>query len=498
MAEEYFVASGVYEDTETLEAFAEQARSEGADRIILIGSVSLVPFSREAWSTYFKSNQDENANREFVAAKREHARSYLKKIAKVLDHTEIPYSVIPGFIDSAVDLEETLGENNLHAKSVGDELKLTGYGGGTNIRLDALLPPFQYLQWLREAGEESGYKIGGLTSLLTKENPDVLALHVPTYDIASSLMNSGLSPKLVFASKFEIKGKSLNMDPEIIPWRNPLSKEETKIFYLPTLGRLKLVEDLTKLKTKDLLAPYGNFLRVRVDSDGELEDFTIYSMANNDRSIGEVTKKKIIVKERASSVIIPSFELADENLSKGLPKDLNTQLREGKLDLSILKELKVPLLDIPSRKPDLFKPIEPTEKPEISPLKENPKIAPFPPPEPEEKTLTPVDQDTTEKVLVNEKGEPFTLGLETREPINLTQTESEDPFSLSKSQEGTGFIPNLLGNENEEPLSLPTQQSPEIPLLDEQKLDLGPSLESDTKLGKQPWAPLLPLDKLDK
>lgn len=289
---ELYVCSDVHDDLEALRAFANFAQQQEAHKILVLGDLSLRPYTREALADYVKTGDKQR----FIAAKRKHNDALLREMKAVLDSIGIPYNVIPGNYDP--DFEHIFGEADINRKStVFGAARVFGYGGAPQI-------PF-HLGILDELGELTPFDHKELYVRLCAERPDIALIHTPPYRLcddnyagdnigtpASFKYITEQGPKLILSGHVHEAGPNGNNPNKVkgvAGIKNPKTGKTTIVINPGNLGRFELVHHLTLEPQRKF--DYGTFANVDVDIDGSPRGVTYYSIQPEDkkeRSVGKV------------------------------------------------------------------------------------------------------------------------------------------------------------------------------------------------------------------
>src|SRR3990167_4673197 len=132
MTEKLFIASDIHDDVEALEVFVDFAQAQQADRILLLGDLSLRPYTAQDLQNLVAQSTaqgiPQSAVQTFIDAKNRHNSKMLTEMKRKMDSSGIPYQVIPGNYDGS--LQQIFGKKDLHLKTTQfGEAKVAGYGG---------------------------------------------------------------------------------------------------------------------------------------------------------------------------------------------------------------------------------------------------------------------------------------------------------------------------------------------------------------------------------
>lgn len=250
MTEKWMIGSDIHDDLEALTAFADYAQAQEADRIILLGDMSLRPFTPQDLDSLAESRDVES----FKKAKRRHSRQVLGKMKQVLDKAGISYAVIPGNYDGNSDVEAIFGQANLHKKTAQfGEAEVYGYGGA-----DASPP---HIMLLHELGEMEPFRHKDLYETLTRERADVYLVHNPPHLLCDTRFDgknvgspaitkhiADYAPRLVLSGHIHEAGPT-GKNPRgvkgINAFENPDTEETTFVLNPGNLGRFELVHPRT-------------------------------------------------------------------------------------------------------------------------------------------------------------------------------------------------------------------------------------------------------------
>ena len=291
--ETWFVCSDIHDDTEALKAFADYAQAQQANRLILLGDLSLRPYKP---SDFEKLVQDPNrqAIYEFIQAKRAHNDAVLLEMKRTLDGSGIQYHVIPGNYDPA--LERLFGEHDLHSKTtILGEAKTLGYGGA-----DASPA---HIELLAQMNEVVSFDHRELLYRLLTERPTIGLIHNPPKDYCDDLFDGKHvgtpatkayifehQPKLIISGHIHEAGPNGNNPNGVrgIQTIRHNGGKTTTVLNPGNLGRFELIlnpETLEPFRAFD----YGTFIQVKVEADGTPKQVVQYTLQPlSTRGIGQV------------------------------------------------------------------------------------------------------------------------------------------------------------------------------------------------------------------
>ena len=290
MTTKNFVCSDIHDDLEALAAFADFAKSQEADRLLLLGDLSLRPYTAEALSIAVQTN-DVPA---FIRAKETHNGKTLSGMKAVLDRSGIQYHVIPGNYDGS--LVKIFGERDLHARTAQfGGAKVMGYGGA-----DAFPP---HIALLVRLGEITPFDHQELFDLLKKETPAIGLIHNPPRNLCDDMYNGENvgtpatlryiienHPKLVLSGHIHEAGPNGNNPNGARGIRAvEIDGKKTLVVNPGNLGRFEIIDEITLATEKQF--PYGTFSEVHLEDDGTPTKVAHYSVEERpSRTIGKVRK----------------------------------------------------------------------------------------------------------------------------------------------------------------------------------------------------------------
>src|SRR3989344_6621392 len=98
MTEKLFIASDIHDDVEALATFADFAQAQQADRILLLGDLSLRPYTAQDLQTLLAQQRQQGipqlSIQAFIDAKNRHNNATLNEMKGIMDKSGIPYHVI--------------------------------------------------------------------------------------------------------------------------------------------------------------------------------------------------------------------------------------------------------------------------------------------------------------------------------------------------------------------------------------------------------------------
>ena len=299
MTQKIFVASDIHDDVEALDNFVDYAQSNNSDRIVLLGDLSLRPYSLDSWvnlmSKYDEAKDDATkieSTETFVKEKRAYNNITLNDMKKILDDSGIPYNVIPGNYDS--NFSNVFGNKNLHLSStkIGDA-KVSGYGGADQYP--------SHIHPLVQLGEIVEFDHVELYNFLNQEKPDIGFIHNPPQGYCDDLYNGDHVgtrastqyihenyPKLILSGHIHEAGPNGNNPNGVMGIRriDKNIKESTYVINPGNLGRFELINS-DNLET-DREFPYGTFVEIDIEDDGTPKEIKQYTLQAKDRNIGKI------------------------------------------------------------------------------------------------------------------------------------------------------------------------------------------------------------------
>ena len=114
MAQKLMIFSDVHDDIDALEAGVDYAVAREADRILVLGDLSLRPYTAEDLRTLAQSPQQPEDIERFLEAKRKHNGAVLGEMRVILDGPGIPFQVIHGNYDSRKDMGKIFKDAFVH------------------------------------------------------------------------------------------------------------------------------------------------------------------------------------------------------------------------------------------------------------------------------------------------------------------------------------------------------------------------------------------------
>ena len=282
MTKKLYIASDIHEDTEALAAFTDYAQAQSADRILLLGDLSLRPYQRSDLEA-LAQNQTSAGVRDFIAAKNKHDAKNTSAMKQILDGSGIPYNVIGGNYDAP--LGDAFGDHDLHLRTTQfEEAKVAGYGGA-----DAFPP---HIQLLVQLGQILPFDHEGLYTFLTEEKPDIGVIHNPPLQFCDDMFNGRNvgtfattqymqqnEPKLIMSGHIHEAGPNGN-NPRgvagIATLEHPSTGNKTIIVNPGNLGRFELLNQHTLETEMDF--DHGTFSEVEIEADGTPVSVTHFSL----------------------------------------------------------------------------------------------------------------------------------------------------------------------------------------------------------------------------
>lgn len=270
------ICSDIHDDVEALQAFADFAQAEQADRIFLLGDLSLRPYTRQHLDDLMESTKSQGFTKElvekFIKDKKSHNKQVLDAMKGLLDKTGIDYLVIPGNYDSS--LNQVFGEKDLHLKTANlGEARLGGYGGADAFPEHILL--------LVKLNQIQNFDHNELYKFLKQEQPEIGIIHNPPRGFCDDMFNGDNvgttattkyilenSPKLILSGHIHEAGPNGN-NPHgtkgIAGYQNQNNGKRTIVVNPGNLGRFEIInESLDKVIDFD----HGTFSRVDTEEDG--------------------------------------------------------------------------------------------------------------------------------------------------------------------------------------------------------------------------------------
>lgn len=275
MVTKILVASDIHDDIEALKKFVDFAQAEQADRVLLLGDLSLRPYTAAHLQELIKSQTPQGIPREavqtFITAKNQHNAVTLNAMKEILERSGIPYDVIPGNYDSP--LASVFGEKDLHLKTTRfGEAAVAGYGGA-----DAFP---EHIQLLVQLGEIIPFDHQELHTFLKREQPSIGLIHNPPHRLCDNMYdgnNVGTpattqyivehNPKLILSGHIHEAGPNGNNPQGVRGIAGcELNGKKTLVVNPGNLGRFELV----KMPTLETMMSFdhGTFSEVHIEADG--------------------------------------------------------------------------------------------------------------------------------------------------------------------------------------------------------------------------------------
>lgn len=293
----WFVLGDIHDDLEALARACDYISANGADRVVVLGDILLRPYAASDWAAVEGSRDPGGsvpavAVQQFIEAVWAQSGRTLLQAKTLLDKTGVPYDVLPGNYD--IPLEPYFRGAVLHGASceVG-QIRMAGYGGA------GVIP--QHLAPLDELLMITPYADDALYSLLSVEDPDIIALHTPPYGLCDIMYDgshsgSPAAARLVAEKKPEVvlcghihEAGPLAQNPArvggLVRVNHP-GGLHTYVVNPGNLGRFELVRFPT-LETA-LQMPFGTFACIEMDDDGRLRRLDQFLLSGPDRSISDV------------------------------------------------------------------------------------------------------------------------------------------------------------------------------------------------------------------
>lgn len=274
-----FVCSDIHDDCEALKAYADFAKKEGADMLMIAGDFSLRPYTVESLDELVNTQEVET----FIQERDTHVKKKLRDMKKILDDSGIDYMVVPGNYDCNGDITEIFESKNINKASskIGDA-KITGYGGADASPQHILLQS--------QIGLDHSFDHKELYDLLNDENPDLILLHNPPQGLCDDMFNGNnvgtpaatqyiieQGPKLVIAGHIHEAGP-LGQNPNgvcgIAGIKNPETGKQTLVVNPGNLGKFEAVHPRTLETLREF--DYGTFVELNIDEEGNPKSLIQY------------------------------------------------------------------------------------------------------------------------------------------------------------------------------------------------------------------------------
>ncbi|MBS3144160.1 metallophosphoesterase family protein [Candidatus Woesearchaeota archaeon] len=285
MTEKLFIASDIHDDVEALEVFVDFAQAQQADRILLLGDLSLRPYTAQDLQNLVAQETaqgiPQSAVQAFIDAKNRHNSKVLTEMKRRMDNSGIPYHVIPGNYDGS--LEPVFGDRDLHLKTAQfGEAKVAGYGGANSHP--------RHIQLLVDLGQITPFDHQQLYDFLSKERPMIGIIHNPPQgfcDVTFKGQNVGTPattayiqqhmPKLILSGHIHEAGPNANNPKGVEGIAGCESSGKRTIVINPgNLGRFDLLK-MPNLETV-MSFDHGTFSEVHIEADGTPIKLSHYSV----------------------------------------------------------------------------------------------------------------------------------------------------------------------------------------------------------------------------
>lgn len=279
------IASDIHDDTEALAAFTDFAQAQQADRILLLGDLSLRPYTAQDLQTLLAQQTEQGIPRSavqtFIDAKNRHNTTTLNEMKRILDHSGISYHVIPGNYDGS--LTGVFGAHDLHLKTTQfGEAKVAGYGGA-----DAFPP---HIQLLVDLGQITSFNHQELYNFLMQEKPVIGIIHNPPNEMCDNMYNgqnvgtpatvayiAHQQPKLILSGHIHEAGPNGNNPAGVKGITGCETAGKRTIVVNPgNLGRFDLMRMPTLETTMSF--DHGTFSEVHIEADGTPTKAVHYSV----------------------------------------------------------------------------------------------------------------------------------------------------------------------------------------------------------------------------